>query len=144
MTTSNEHEFGEPTAPPAERGGLRAALANEIVRIYARYYGRGPTRARTVTGTDYAMCILEDVLTPAERTLAASGRADLVRDNRMAFQQAMRETFVSGAERLTGRRVRAFLSQQEVDPEVAVEIFLFEPENGDDGELRGRRESEAG
>jgi uncharacterized protein YbcI len=38
---------------------------------------------------------------------------------------------VAAVERITGRQVRAFMSQIHFNPDVAVEIFLLEPE-GDD------------
>ena len=40
----------------------------------------------------------------------------------------MREDLVEVVERLTGRKVRVFLSQGHHDPEVAAELFLLEPE----------------
>jgi uncharacterized protein YbcI len=116
---------------------MRASIASEIVRLYAKYYGRGPTRARTHLGPDYALTVLEDVLTQAERTLVGVGRGEYVRTTRLVFQEALRQEFVAAIERTTGRRVRAFLSQNQTDPEVAVELFLFEPEDPDGDEERG-------
>jgi uncharacterized protein YbcI len=109
-------------------GAIRAAVSSEIVRLYATYYGRGPTRARTYLGRDFVLCVLEDLLTPAERTLLANNRPEQVRSTRLVFQDVMRTEFVAVVERATGRQVRAFLSQNCTEPELAAELFLLEPE----------------
>ena len=49
---------------------------------------------------------------------------------RRAFQGAMRDDLVAAVERLTGRTVEAFLSDNLHDPDVAVEIFLLHPIDG--------------
>jgi uncharacterized protein YbcI len=39
----------------------------------------------------------------------------------------MRPELVSGVKALTGRRVIAFMSDNHIDPDVAVETFVLEP-----------------
>jgi hypothetical protein len=46
-----------------------------------------------------------------------------LRFRRDAFQDAMRDDMVAQVERLTGRRVIAFLSDNHIDPDVAIECF---------------------
>lgn len=117
---------------------MRARISSEVVRLYAHFYGRGPTRAQTHVAEDHVLTVLEDVLTPAERTLVAAGRGDHVRQTRRIFQETLREPFIAVVEEATGRRVRAFLSQTTTEPEVAVELFLLEPEGaGADAEAAG-------
>ena len=41
----------------------------------------------------------------------------------------MEETFSASVEKLSGRKVIGFLSQVHVDPDLAVETFILEPEN---------------
>ena len=43
-------------------------------------------------------------------------------------------------ERLTARKVRAFLSESHLDPDLAVEIFVLEP---DEASPRGEKEAAA-
>ena len=117
----------EHDAVPSERGSVRSAVANAVVRLHAEHYGRGPTRARTHVGEDVVVVILEDVLTPAERTLVGAGQSAQVKATRAAFAEALRDEFVGAVENATGRRVRAFLSETNVDPEVGVGVFLLEP-----------------
>jgi uncharacterized protein YbcI len=49
---------------------------------------------------------------------------------RRAFQSAMRKEAIAGIEELTGRTVRVFMSDNHIDPDVAVECFVLEPEDG--------------
>ena len=113
--------------PAFDRGAVRSALANAVVRLHAEHFGRGPTRARAHIGEDHVLVLLEDVLTVVERTLAASGRADQVIATRAAFAEAMHASFVAEVEAICGRRVRAYLSRTSVEPELTAELFILEP-----------------
>jgi uncharacterized protein YbcI len=118
----NEDRFGTP----ADRGKLAAAISNAIVGIFREYYGRGASRVRTVMGADYVITFLEDIYTPVERTLIEAGRFEAVNETRAAFQDTMQERFTSEVEQLVGRKVIGFLSQNHVDPDLAVETFILE------------------
>jgi uncharacterized protein YbcI len=61
-------------------------------------------------------------------TPPSTGRAQFVRDTRKAFQDAMRDDFVAEIRKLTGRRVTAFMSDNHIDPDVAIECFQLAPE----------------
>lgn len=109
------------------RGGpLLAAISNELVGLYRRYYGRGPTRARTVMVEDVVLCRLLDPFTTAERTLIDRGRLYEVSASRRAFQQELRGEFLEVVQRLTGQRVVAFLSDVHANPDMVVEMFFLE------------------
>jgi uncharacterized protein YbcI len=110
-----------------DRGTVSSQISREIVRLHAKMYGRGPTKAKTFLHDDFVLCLLEDVFTPAERTLVRAGNAEQVHSTRAAFQEAVGDDFIAVVEAATGRRVRAFMSQVHVDPEVAGELFLLEP-----------------
>jgi uncharacterized protein YbcI len=128
-----------PESPPdsAERGALVSALSRETVQLHARLYGRGPTKARSYLHRDYAMCVLEEILTTAERTLVAAGSRDHVQETRLRFQEAVRPQCIEIVERITGRTVRVFLSQVDIASDLSVELFLFEPEDEDSSNARG-------
>jgi uncharacterized protein YbcI len=74
---------------------------------------------------------LRDSLTKAERTLADHGQELEVLAMRRAFQNTMRDELIASVERLTGRTVEAFLSDNLHNPDVAVEIFLMEDGDND-------------
>lgn len=120
-----------PPENPVAHGALVSQLSREIVQLHARLYGRGPTKARSYLKSDFAVCILEEIFTTAERTLIGAGSSEHVRETRAKFQEAVKEEFVGVVERITGRPVRVFLSQVDIEANLALEFFLFaEPENG--------------
>jgi uncharacterized protein YbcI len=128
----------------ADRGALVSQLSREIVRLHARLYGRGPTKARSYLHREYAFCVLEEIFTTAERTLVETGSGAHVQDTRQRFQEAVEPEFRQIVEEITGRKVRVFLSQVNVDADLAVEFFLFEPEPEAEPEPESREEEENG
>jgi uncharacterized protein YbcI len=109
------------------------AISNLTVHIVREYTGRGPTKARTYTHDSLITVVLQDALTKGERHLVEDGAAEHVLRTRKMFQHAMREALVAGIEGVTGRRVIAFLSDNHIEPDVAVEVFVLEPLNGEPG-----------
>ena len=75
---------------------------------------------------------LENGATRGERNIAAAGRADVVRLGRDILQRAMEDQLVAAVERLTGRKVRTFLSGSSTPGDSAVEVFVLEPDHGAD------------
>jgi uncharacterized protein YbcI len=112
---------------------LLSQISNEMVRIYKEQFGRGPTRARTYwAGSDALTVLLEDTLTPAERNLVAMGEHGRLRDARTFFQYASVRGFCEPIERLTGRKVRAFISGIDTAAEgFSVETFVLHPADTD-------------
>jgi uncharacterized protein YbcI len=107
---------------------MLAQLSNEMVRLYKEQFGRGPTRARSNwAGSDALLCTLEDSMTPAERNLVLMGEHQRLRDTRMFFQYATEHEFREIVERVTGRKVRAFVSGIDAEHDVAAELFYFDP-----------------
>ena len=120
---------GAPAGDPAT-GALRAELANAMVGLKKKHYGRGPTAAKAWLLDDYILVVLEGGLSRNEETLLAAGRADVIRAYRLAFQEAVAETAISAVEEITGRRVANYHSQIVFEPTRAFEIFVLEPESG--------------
>ena len=113
-------------------GRLGTAVSNAVVSLFADYLGRGPTRARATLSRDLVTVVLEETLTKAERHLVSEGEAKSVIETRRVVQHTMRDGLVAVVERHTGCRVAAFLSDQSVEPDVSVEVFVLEP-SGDLG-----------
>jgi uncharacterized protein YbcI len=113
------------------------AISNEMVGLYKERFGRGPTKTRTHwVGPDVIAVLLEDTLTPVERSLAAMGEHQRLRDLRTFFQYATVPQFCEPIERLTGRKVRAFISGIDTEVEgISTEMFFLHPE-GYDGPSR--------
>ena len=108
-------------------GSLRAAIANAMVGLKKRYYGRGPEAAKAYLEDDYIFVVLEGGLTRNEETLLAAGKQDLVRQYRLAFQEAVGPTATGAVEELTGRKVVGYHSQVTFEPFRAYEIFALRP-----------------
>ncbi len=100
-------------------GTTRETIGREIVRLQAEYYGRGPTRARTFANGDVVVVMLEETFTPAERTLISRGEGEGIKDIRRRFQVAMAEEFTSVVEQATGRRVRFFSSDTDLESDLS-------------------------
>jgi uncharacterized protein YbcI len=113
--------------PTEHSGAVVATISREVVGIYAEYFGRGPTQAKTFWREDLVVCILKDVFTRAEQLLVDGGRFTQVRAHRQAFQDEVEPLFCELIERATGRKVEAFLSQVSRQG-VAAEIFTLAPE----------------
>lgn len=115
---------------------MLSAISREMVQLYKSCFGRGPTRTRTNwTGSDMLVVTLEDSFTPLERRLLAIGEHQRLRDLRALFQHEQVELFCEPIERLTSRKVRAFLSATDVDADVSTEMFVLHPQ-GYDGPSR--------
>ncbi len=117
-------------------GSPAAAISNLVVRLMSEYTGRGPTKSRTYLHEDLVTVVLQDTLTKGERSLVRDGREELVLSTRLAYQMTMRNDLIAGLEQLTGRSVRAFMSANHMNPDIAVEIFLL----ADDKEADGGRQ----
>jgi uncharacterized protein YbcI len=70
-----------------------------------------------------------------ERTLVDNGQVESVYQMRRSFQQAMEAEFRQIVEEATGREVIAYMSSINIDPDLAVEVFILEPlEEVDEGD----------
>jgi uncharacterized protein YbcI len=117
--------------PQQSLGEIRARISREMVRLQAEYYGKGPTRAKTYITDDLVVVVLEETFTRAEKTLAERGEREAIQHIRRRFQQQMAESFTSVVEQATGRRVRVFLSETDIEQDVSVETFLLAEERTD-------------
>ena len=103
------------------------AISDAMVELYGRVYGHDRTIANTYINDDVVVCILERILTTEEMRLVAEGAADEVIDERVAFQTDSEDEFTAAIERLTRRRVVAFMSANQTSPGMAAELFFLEP-----------------
>jgi uncharacterized protein YbcI len=109
-------------------GPLTAQITNAVVGVFRDYTGRGPTKARTFLNDELVQVLLEDTMTTAERQLAQGGEREFVLQLRRKFQEAMRGDLVQAVEQLGGRKVIAFMSDNTVEPDMALESFVVEKE----------------
>jgi uncharacterized protein YbcI len=117
-----------------QRGSISAEISTAAVKLLAEYTGRGPTKAHTVINRDTVLIVLGDTLTKGERSLAKMGMSDHVLQTRRHYQAAMREDLTKEVEQRTGRKVIAFMSDNHIDPDVAAEVLILEPQSQDGSE----------
>jgi uncharacterized protein YbcI len=73
------------------------------------------------------VCLLRGGFTAVEQTLLEGGRGEAVIDQRMAFQDVMRQRFEAVVEHATGRRVIGFMSGNQQHPDMICEVFVLAP-----------------
>ena len=113
-------------ATPEQTDSIGSQISRLIVHTMSEYTGRGPTRAHTTINDELVTTLLHDTLTKGERSLVADGNCRMVLEMRKGFQMAMRTDLVAGVESITGRRVIAFMSDNAIDPDMSVEVFVME------------------
>ena len=104
-----------------------AAITTAMVQLHRRYYGKGPTEAKTYAINDTILCMLHGGFTTVEKTLMADGKGDEVERIRRSFQRTMEQRFIHVVEGTLQRNVIGYMSQVHADPDVAIELFLLEP-----------------
>jgi uncharacterized protein YbcI len=101
-------------------------ISNEMVRAQKKFFGKGPTKARTYFLDDMLIIVMRGGMTTAERTMLDFGHPDQVRSFRQLFENSMTEKLTSKMEELTGRKILTYQSQVMFDPDVVVEMFIFD------------------
>src|SRR6478609_8937616 len=99
-----------PHSRHATHGDVLTAISEGMVALLKEYYGLGPTQAKTYYHDDLVVCLMCGGFTRVEQTLLDGGRGDAVIQQRMEFQEVMRERFDDVVERATGRQVIGFMS----------------------------------
>jgi uncharacterized protein YbcI len=108
-------------------GEFAARISTTVVQALARTTGRGPTKAKTTLGDNGIFVVLQDSLTRGEQNLTDAGEGEAVLDLRRRWQRVMRVELSREIEELTGRKVIGFMSDNHLDPDLAVEVFVLEP-----------------
>ncbi len=125
---------GENTASEQSSGGeLLTRISNEIVRAQKHFFGKGPTSAKSYMLDDLLLVVMRGSMTTAERSMLEFGQQDEVRQFRQVFENEMTERLVGIVEELTGRKVLGYQSQIVFEPDIVVELFVFDAPPSSDG-----------
>jgi uncharacterized protein YbcI len=108
-----------PAEGPLTGGELNAGIQPE-------YLGRGPRTASTFYHDNVIITLMHDVLNRADKEIGKSNRMDAVSSMRHLYQETMEADFTEAIERLTGRKVVAFISGNHADPDIASELFILD------------------
>ena len=111
---------------PLTGNALLTAVTESLVAVHRRYHHRAPVTAKSqLLGDDLLACVMGGVYTDVEKTMIEIQKGPVVQETRSAFQNAMQHRFIEIVERLSGREVRAFISNSHIGPDLEIEIFLL-------------------
>ncbi len=117
----------DPTITPSTRGDVLTAISDGMVALLKEFYGRGPSRAKSYYQDDLVVCLLRGGFSQVEQTLLEGGRGSAVIQQRMEFQDLMRDRFEAVIEAATGRDVIGFMSGNQQGPDIMCEVFILAP-----------------
>jgi uncharacterized protein YbcI len=112
---------------PQNHGEELTAISDGLVALLKEFYGRGPTRVKSYFEDDLVVCVLRGGFSRVEQTLLEGGRGGAVIQQRMEFQELMRQRFEAVIERATGRQVIGFMSGNQQHPDMMCEVFILGP-----------------
>lgn len=114
-------------------GDVLTAVSDGMVALLKEFYGRGPSRAKSYYEDDLVVCVLRGGFSRVEQTLVDGGRGAAVIQQRMEFQELMRDRFEAVIKDATGREVIGFMSGNQQDPDIMCEVFVLAPTDLLDG-----------
>ena len=117
----------DTASPPRAHGDVLSAISDGMVALLKEFYGQGPTRTKSYFADDLVVCVLRGGFSRVEQTLLEGGRGPAVIEQRMAFQDLMRQRFEEVIEQATGRRVIGFMSGNQQHPDMMCEVFILAP-----------------
>ena len=118
----------DPRPPPEGNRPPSATISTTAVQLLREYTGRGPTKAKTLITDNVVTIVLADTLTKGEQKLVDNGHSERVLGLRHDYQVLMRDDLVGLVEGELERKVIAFVSQNHIDPDLAIEVFILEPD----------------
>ena len=117
----------DPDLERSPHAALVSAISDGMSSLLKEFYGRGPERAKSYVQDDLVVVILRGGFSRVEQTLLDGGRGQAVIQQRMEFQELMRDRFTGVVERATGRQVIGFMSGNQQDPDLMCEVFVLSP-----------------
>jgi uncharacterized protein YbcI len=97
-------------------GDVLTAISDGLVGLLKDFYGHGPSRVKSYYEDDLVVCVLRGGFSRVEQTLLDGGRGHAVIQQRMEFQDVMRDRFAGVIEEATGRAVIGFMSGNQQHP----------------------------
>ena len=112
---------------PQNHGDVLTAISDGMVALLKEFYGRGPTRTKSYYEDDLVVCVLRGGFSRVEQTLLEGGRTAAVIQQRLEFQEVMRDRFTGVIQDATGRPVIGFMSGNQQHPDMMCEVFILGP-----------------
>ena len=124
-----------------DAGDLLSRISNEMVQAQKAFFGNAPTAAKSYILDDMLFVVMRGGFTTAEMTMLEFGHADLVRKFRQIFENEMGDALIGVIEELTGRKVLTYQSQVLFDPNIALEVFVFDNTHAKGAEATARSQA---
>lgn len=105
---------------------LRMDISAAMVDLYCRHFPSRATMADTFINRNTVLCILEEIYDETELKQIRDGGEIEVLERRAELQRTFKGELTGAVERLTDRRVTAFMSMNHADPALAAELFFLE------------------
>jgi uncharacterized protein YbcI len=122
MATAGDDRRHDPDSGQS----LLLQISNAMVRMQKEFFGKGPTKAKSYMFDDMLIVVMREGLTTAEKTMLEFGHPNQVRQFRQLYQDEMTDRLTGMVEDLTGRKIVNYQSQVLFDPDMTLEIFVFE------------------
>jgi uncharacterized protein YbcI len=119
--------MSDDTTSRQRDGAVRTAISDGLVALLKDYYGVGPSQTKTYYYEDIVVCLMRGGFTRVEQTLLEGGRTAAVIQQRMEFQEVMRDRFIAVIQDSTGRDVVGFMSGNQQRPDMICEVFVLAP-----------------
>lgn len=110
---------------PGERPGLPAEISDSLALVWKRYAGRRPTDVETVVNGTKVACVLRDSVRAFDEGMAA-GEVDEEGPPRTRTASGYKQEAIEAVTKVTRRQVVAFVSDHDVDSDVAKEVFILD------------------
>jgi len=118
-------------SPDQERntadGPAAMAICNAITGALKRSTGKGPTRVKAHSTQDHVEILVEDMLTPLERTLVHDGHEQLVSEARQVLVGRVANECRATIEQATGRRVVGWHTDVDPSADRAFTLVALQP-----------------
>ncbi len=112
---------------------LRMDISAAMVDLYSQYFPSRATMADTFINRNTVLCVLEEIFDETELASIKNGCEREVLKRRAEIQESVKGKLTGAVERLTDRRVTAFMSMNHADPAIAAERFFLERDSARGG-----------
>jgi uncharacterized protein YbcI len=109
-------------------GRTLAEVADGVVGLLARFYGRGAEEAKAFLNDDLLVVVMRGTFLEFEHELIARDREDVVREVRLIWQGELAEEITAKVAAITGHQVRDYHSQVLTKADLTIELFLLAAE----------------
>jgi uncharacterized protein YbcI len=110
---------------PADAPGMPAQISSSLAAVWSSYAGERPTDVSTVIRGTKIACVLKDAVSGFDEGMIASAAAEPPPERKLTAS-TYRNDAIKAVERVTRRRVMAFMTDHDEKTNVATERFILD------------------